>query len=217
MQHAFHASPCRTGWIEVICGSMYCGKTEELIRRIRRAEIARQSVQVFKPILDSRYVAEDVSSHSGRRIRAIRTEGSHEIALLTRPETQVVAIDEIQFFDEGVLDVVQALADAGKRVVCSGLDLDFRGQPFGFMPRLLAIAEQVEKFTAICVQCGAPATRSQRLIDGQPARWDDPIILVGAAEAYEPRCRACHVVPVDPSGAAQLSLATLESVDATRS
>ena len=216
MQHAFHASPCRTGWIEVICGSMYCGKTEELIRRIRRAEIARQVVQVFKPILDSRYVPEDVSSHSGRSIRAIRAEGSHEIALLTRPETHVVAIDEIQFFDEGVLDVVQALADAGKRVVCSGLDLDFRGQPFGFMPRLLAIAEQVEKFTAICVQCGAPATRSQRLIDGQPARWDDPIILVGAAEAYEPRCRACHVVPVDPSGVSQLSLTSLESADPSR-
>ena len=209
MKAGFYASTSPQGWIEVICGSMYCGKTEELIRRIKRAEIARQQVQVFKPIIDIRYSPEDVSSHSGTRYRAIRANGSDEIWRLADESTEVVAIDEVQFFDEGVVEIIQALANAGKRVICSGLDMDFRGEPFGIMPRLLALAEHVEKLTAICVQCNAPATRSQRLINGQPAEWDDPVILVGAHDAYEPRCRRCHVVPIRP-GVTQLSLPSVE-------
>lgn len=191
----FYAPAFSQGWIEVICGSMYCGKTEELIRRVRRAEIAKQKVQAFKPMIDTRYFPEDISSHGGLRMRAIRAEGSAEILPLVEPDTQVVALDEVQFFDMGMVEVVQQLADAGKRVVCAGLDLDFRGQPFALMPHLLAVAEKVEKLTAICVLCGGPATRSQRLIDGRPASWDDPIVLVGASESYEPRCRQHHVIP----------------------
>lgn len=206
MQLGFYSSPFRQGWIELICGSMYCGKTEELIRRVRRAEIAKQQVQVFKPIIDTRYTAEAVSSHAGARMSAVRATGAEEIWRLTEEATAVVAIDEIQFFDDVVVDVCQALANSGKRVIASGLDMDFRGEPFGVMPRLLALAESVEKLTAICMVCGAPATRSQRLIDGAPAEWDDPVILVGAQEAYEPRCRACHVVPVKPGRVVQLPL-----------
>lgn len=209
MRAGFYASTSLQGWIEVICGSMYCGKTEELIRRIKRAEIARQRVQVFKPIIDIRYSPEDVSSHSGTRYRAIRANGSEEIWRLSDAATEVVAIDEVQFFDDGVVEVIQALANSGKRVICSGLDMDFRGEPFGIIPRLLALAEHVEKLTAICVQCNAPATRSQRLINGQPAEWDDPVILVGAHDKYEPRCRSCHVVPVRP-GVTQLPLPSVE-------
>lgn len=206
MQLGFYNSPFHSGWIEVICGSMYCGKTEELIRRVRRAEIAKQRVQVFKPIIDTRYSHEDVASHAGGRMKAIRANGAEEIWREVAESTAVVAIDEVQFFDANVVEVCQALANSGKRVICSGLDLDFRGEPFGVMPRLLAIAESVEKLTAICVGCGAPATRSQRLIDGKPAEWDDPVIQVGAHDAYEPRCRACHVVPVNPGRVTQLPL-----------
>jgi thymidine kinase len=184
-----------TGWIEVICGPMFSGKTEELIRRVRRSHIARQHVQVFKPELDARYEAELVNSHNGSRIEATRARLASEVLALVAEDTQVVALDEVQFFDEVILDACQTLADGGKRVVCTGLDLDFRGEPFGFMPRLMAMAEQVEKLQAICVCCGVPGTRTQRLVDGRPAHHDEPIILVGAAEAYEPRCRACHVVP----------------------
>ncbi len=205
----FYAPPFPSGWIEVVCGSMYCGKTEELIRRVRRAEIARQRVQVFKPIVDTRYFPEDVSSHSGIRYRAVRAEGSGEIYQLVDLDTQVVGIDEVQFFDEGILDVVQRLANDGRRVVCSGLDMDFRGEPFAIMPRLLAIAEMVDKLTAVCVVCGGPATRSQRLIQGEPARWDDPVIQVGAAEAYEPRCRKHHLVPRQPDPQLPLLSASL--------
>lgn len=205
----FYAQPFPTGWIEVVCGSMYCGKTEELIRRVRRAEIARQKVQAFKPIIDTRYYREDISSHTGLRYRAVRAEGSAEICGLVEPDTQVVAIDEVQFFDGGILDVVQTLADAGRRVICAGLDMDFRGEPFAIMPRLLAMSELVEKLTAICVVCGGPATRSQRLIDGRPAKWDDPIVLIGASDSYEPRCRKHHEVPVPPDRQLALPIAQL--------
>ncbi|MBU6429347.1 MAG: thymidine kinase [Cyanobacteria bacterium REEB65] len=204
----FYASSFSSGWIEVVCGSMYCGKTEELIRRVRRAEIAKQRVQVFKPIIDTRYFPQDVSSHSGIRYRAVRAEGSAEIYHLVEADTKVVGIDEVQFFDVGILGVIRKLADDGRRVICSGLDMDFRGEPFGIMPSLLAIAEVVDKLTAVCVLCGAPATRSQRLIEGRPANWDDPVVLVGAAEAYEPRCRSHHVVP--PPSDPQLSLLPTE-------
>ena len=183
------------GRIEVICGSMFSGKTEELIRRVRRAQIAKQKVQVFKPGLDDRYQVEKVSSHTGMHLDAIVVKEAKEILQLVDPDTTVVAIDEGQFFDWTIADVCNALADQGRRVIIAGLDMDFRGEPFGPMPLLMAQAEKVDKLQAICVVCGAPASRSQRLINGQPASYDDPVILVGAEEVYEARCRHCHQVP----------------------
>lgn len=183
------------GWIELICGGMFAGKTEELIRRVRRAQIARQRVQVFKPAIDNRYTAEGVSSHNGLRVEAAVVSGSQEILDRVAPDTTVVAIDEAQFFDWRIAEVCDELADRGLRVIVAGLDMDFRGEPFGPMPVLMAQAEQVDKLQAICVVCGAPASRTQRLVDGQPASYDDPIILVGAQETYEARCRRCHEVP----------------------
>ena len=185
-----------SGWVEVICGGMFCGKTEELIRRVRRAAIAKQSVMVFKPVMDDRYAPELVNAHSGVTIEALRARHAAEVvgAVEARGGVQVVAIDEVQFFDDEIVTVVQRLADAGKRVICTGLDLDFRGEPFGLIPRLMAVAEHVDKLQAICLACGAAATRTQRLIDGRPANYHDPVIMIGADEAYEARCRACHVV-----------------------
>jgi thymidine kinase len=184
-----------SGRIEVICGSMFCGKTEELIRRVRRAVIARQTVQVFKPEIDTRYAVEQVSSHNGENVDAQVVNHSDQIIELLKPDTTVVAIDEAQFFDAGLLNVVEALANRGLRVIVAGLDLDFRAEPFSMMPTLMAIAEEVTKLRAICVVCGEPACRSQRLVNGQPARYDDPIIMVGAQETYEARCRLHHVIP----------------------
>jgi thymidine kinase len=189
----------RGGWIELICGSMFSGKTEELIRRVRRAEIARQRVQVFKPRLDNRYAIARVASHDGLQFEAEVIEQAREILDRVRPETNVVAIDEAQFFDWIIADVARVLADRGLRVIVTGLDLDFRGEPFGPMPLLLAEAETVDKLHAICVVCGAPASRTQRLIDGRPANYADPVILVGASEVYEARCRECHEVPDRPA------------------
>lgn len=190
------------GYIELVCGSMFSGKTEELLRRIRRSEIARKRVQVFKPRIDVRYGLERVSSHNGlAREDVVVVASADDLLALVEPETEVVAIDEVQFFDWRIAEVCEQLADAGKRVLVAGLDQDFRGEPFGPMPLLMALAEHVEKLTAICVVCGAPATRTQRLIDGAPARYDDPIILVGGSESYEARCRACHEVPGKPRGA----------------
>jgi thymidine kinase len=183
------------GSIEVICGSMFSGKTEELIRRVRRANIARQKVQVFKPILDNRYEVEKVSSHDGLHLEAVTVRDARQILSLVEGDTGVVAIDEVQFFDWTIADVCEELANQGKRVILAGLDMDFRGEPFGPMPLLMAQAESVEKLQAICVVCGAPASRTQRLIDSQPANYDDPVILVGASEVYEARCRQCHEVP----------------------
>jgi len=183
------------GWIEVICGSMFSGKTEELIRRTRRAQIARQKVQVFKPRLDDRYQFERVASHTGMHLDAIVVGGAREIPQLVAPDTTVVVIDEGQFFDWTIADVCDFLADNGRRVIIAGLDLDFRGEPFGPMPLLMAQAERVDKLQAICVVCGAPASRTQRLINGQPASYDDPVIMVGADEVYEARCRHCHQAP----------------------
>ncbi|MEM7799601.1 MAG: thymidine kinase [Chloroflexota bacterium] len=182
------------GRIEIICGSMFSGKTEELIRRIRRAVIAKQQVQVFKPIIDNRYHVQKVTSHAGSNSDATPVETSKEILSKVDPHTTVVAIDEIQFFDPDVVQICEELADQGKRVICAGLDMDFRGEPFGPMPILMGRAEVVDKLRAICVVCSAEASRTQRLIDGQPAAYDDPIVMVGAAEVYEARCRACHAV-----------------------
>ncbi|MCO5182783.1 MAG: thymidine kinase [Anaerolineae bacterium] len=183
-----------SGRIEMICGSMFSGKTEELIRRTRRAVIARQKVQVFKPAIDIRFAEQKVVSHNGADYGAIPVNSAESIFTLLDPDTTVVAIDEVQFFDPAVVAVCERLADDGKRVICAGLDLDFRGLPFGPMPELLARAETVDKLHAICVICAEPATRTQRLIDGQPAAYDDPVVLIGAAEVYEARCRDCHTV-----------------------
>jgi thymidine kinase len=187
------------GWIELICGSMFSGKTEELLRRIRRAEIARRKVQVFKPLIDDRYGLKRVASHSGiAREDAITIRNAVEILQHLAGDAEVIAIDEIQFFDWTVADVCSTLANQGKRVIGAGLDQDFRGEPFGPMPLLLALAERVDKLHAICVKCGAEASRTQRLIDDRPARYDDPVILVGGSESYEARCRNCHDVPGRP-------------------
>ena len=187
------------GWIELVCGSMFSGKTEELLRRIRRAEIARKKVQLFKPTIDNRYGVVRVASHDGiGREDAIVVCEAEDILRRLDADTEVVAVDEVQFFDHSIADICDHLADRGLRVIVAGLDQDFRGEPFGPMPLLLARAERVDKLHAICVNCGASASRTQRLIDGRPARYDDPVILVGGSESYEARCRNCHEVPGKP-------------------
>jgi len=184
------------GWIEVICGVMFSGKSEELIRRVRRAIIARKKVQVFKSHLDERYGGIYlISSHDGRTVEAVPIDTPAQIAQLILSDTQVVAIDEAQFLDPTVVDLATSLANRGMRVILAGTDSDFRGEPFGAMPQLRAVAEVVDKLHAICVICGNPASRNQRLIAGRPARYDSPTIMVGSTEAYEARCRGCHSVP----------------------
>ena len=178
----------------MIVGPMFSGKSEELIRRVTRALIARQAVQVFKPAIDDRYDGIAVASHAGRTLEAEPVDDTADLRARLRAGTEVVAIDEAQFFDGALPGLVQDLADDGLRIVVAGLDMDFRGEPFGPLPVLLARAEHVEKLTAIC-RCGRAATRTQRLIGGHPAHYDDPVILVGAQESYEPRCRSCHRVP----------------------
>lgn len=182
------------GRIEIICGSMFSGKTEELIRRLRRAVIAKQKVQVFKPVIDQRYHVEKVTSHNGAVFEAVPVDTAVDILTQVEPDTTVVAIDEVQFFEPDVVNICNQLANQGKRVICGGLDMDFRGEPFGSMPDLIAQAEHVDKLHAICVVCREDASRTQRLINGEPAAYDDPIVMVGAAEVYEARCRSCHEV-----------------------
>ncbi len=186
-----------TGIIEVVCGSMFSGKTDELIRRLRRATIARQKVQVFKPAIDNRYAVEKVTSHAGTDFAAIPVSEVMEIVRRLDADTTVVGIDEAQFFDDSIIPLVQSLANRGLRVIVAGLDTDFRGEPFGPMPVLMAVAERVDKLQAICMVCGEPATRTQRLVNGKPARYHDPIVIVGASEMYEARCRTHHEVPRD--------------------
>jgi len=176
-------------------GPMFSGKSEELIRRVKRAVIARRNVQVFKPVIDDRYGVEVVRSHDGDSFVARPVRSSEEIPALVTLDTTVVGVDEVQFFDVGIIPVIRSLVASGRRVICAGLDQDFRGEPFGPVPTLLALAERVEKLEAICVVCGEAATRTQRIVDGVPAFYDDPIIVVGAKEAYEARCRSCHEVP----------------------
>ena len=184
-----------TGSIEVITGSMFSGKTDELIRRLRRATIARQKVQVFKPLIDDRYAVEKVKSHAGSEFDAIPVQSAQEILGLLDPLTTVIAIDEAQFFDQQVVQLAQDLADHGLRVIVAGLDTDFRCEPFGPMPTLMAKAEVVDKLHAICMVCGEPASRTQRLVNGKPAYYEDPVVIVGASEMYEARCRMHHEVP----------------------
>src|SRR5688572_31722652 len=193
MSQSFHQTG---GWIEVVSGVMFSGKSEELIRRVRRALIARKRVQVFKSHLDARYAGiYTVSSHDGRTVEAIPADSAAQIALQIDPMANVIAIDEAQFLDDGILPLVTSLASRGRRVIIAGTDTDFRGEPFGPMPALMAIAEVVDKLHAICVLCGAPASRNQRLVEGRPARYDSPVIQIGGQESYEARCRACHQVP----------------------
>jgi thymidine kinase len=181
----------KTGWIEVICGSMFSGKSEELIKRVRRAEIARQRIQLFKPKIDNRYDDKDIVSHNQQRIPSTPVEASSDIMALVDDKVQVVGIDEAQFFDDGIVEVCQKLANRGKRVIVAGLDQDYRGEPFGPIPTLLAVSEYVTKQLAICMQCGNPANHTQRLTDSTDK------IVVGAQGTYEARCRFCYEMPVD--------------------
>jgi len=174
------------GWVEVIAGSMFSGKSEELIRRLRRAQIARQRVQIFKPRIDSRYAEGEIVSHSAMKMPSEVVASAQQILEHTAPDTEVVGIDEGQFFDETLVSVVNELADRGVRVIVAGLDQDYKGQPFEPMPQLLAIADFVDKALAICMQCGAPASRTQRLSETTDR------VVVGGAEQYEARCRHCH-------------------------
>jgi thymidine kinase len=187
--------PSSHGTLEVICGSMFSGKTDELIRRLRRAVIARKRVQVFKPAVDVRYALEKVTSHAGGDFDALPVAKAERILDALEPDVEVIGVDEAQFFDPGIVNVVRTLADRGLRVIVAGLDTDFRAEPFGPMPTLMAQAEQVDKLQAICMVCGEPASRTQRLVNGHPARFDDPVVIVGASEMYEARCRAHHEVP----------------------
>ena len=189
----------KDGWIEVICGPMFAGKTEELLRRVRRLEYAKKNIVVFKPLIDNRFSDGEIVSHDNSRTKSVNITFAKEIFDHIDKETQVVAIDEIQFLDSEAVAICEYLASRGIRVIVSGLDKDFRGEPFSFMPRLLSIAEFVTKLTAICVKCGIPATRTQRIVDGKPAKYNDPIVLVGAQESYEARCRTCHKVYRKPN------------------
>lgn len=185
----------KNGSIEIIVGPMYAGKSEELIRRANRAKIANLKVLSFKPAIDNRYSDNHITSHNGKKLECISVGNAAEILqYITNEEFDVLSIDEVQFLGEEVIGICQRVADMGKRVICSGLDMDFRGEPFKIVPNLMAIAENVTKLTAICMKCKLPATRTQRIVNGNPARYDDPTILVGAKESYEARCRACHEV-----------------------
>ena len=184
----------KTGQIEVICGPMFAGKTEELIRRVNRLEFAKKKYLVFKPVIDNRYSTTEIVSHSNYRKNSICVNSSLDILNYYNEEIDAVIVDEVQFFDEQIVNVCEYLADKGIRVICGGLDSDFRGIPFNNVAQLLAMAEKVTKLTAICVCCGEDATKTQRIINGMPAKYDDPIILVGEKESYESRCRRCHAV-----------------------
>jgi thymidine kinase len=186
-----------TGLVEVITGSMFCGKTDELIRRLRRATIARQKVQVFKPAVDVRYAEQKVTSHAGSEYDAAPIENARQALAHLNAKTTVVAFDEAQFFDEEIIPLVQELASRGMRVIVAGLDMNFRGEPFGPMPQLIAQAEVVDKLHAICMVCGESASRTQRLVNGIPAHINDPVVIVGASEMYEARCREHHIVRRD--------------------
>jgi len=200
-----HENPAGRGWrismrhthglIEVVCGSMFSGKTDELIRRLVRATIAKQKVQVFKPSIDVRYAVEKVASHTGSTFDAIPVQKAADILERIEEGTTVVGLDEVQFFDAEIVSIAEELSERGIRVIAAGLDMDFRGDPFGSVPQLLAKAENVLKLHAICMVCGDDASRTQRLVNGKPARYDEPVVIVGASELYEARCRQHHEVP----------------------
>lgn len=187
------------GYLEVITGCMFAGKTEELIRRINTLQFAKRNVVVFKPAIDDRYAEDFVVSHAGSKIKSHAITDAVDILKYIDEDTDVVAIDEVQFFDENVIKVCDHLASKGLRVMVAGLDMNFKGEPFGVIPTLLTHAEFVTKLTAVCTECGSPATRTQRLVNGEPASYDDPVILIGASESYEARCRHHHIVRNKPS------------------
>lgn len=182
------------GFIEVITGPMFAGKSEELLRRLTRLEYAKKDYICFKPAIDSRSGISQIVSRNGKKTKAIEIKDVRDILKHVTEKHVAVLIDEVQFFDKQLVDIIEQLADGGKRVIVSGLGRDFRGEPFGIMPELMARAEFVTKLTSICMVCGAPATRTQRLIKGKPAKYDDPIVMVGDTESYEPRCRQHHIV-----------------------
>ncbi len=193
--------------LEVICGSMFSGKSEELIRRIKRSEFAKLNVLAFKHSLDNRATVEHIHAHSGEKVKAIAVDNPEDIKSLVYPEVQVVAIDEVQFFSPKIVEVIFDLVDSGKRVVVAGLDLDFRGLPFGPMPTLMAIADSVTKLCAVCMTCGADAHFTQRLVNGKPAKFHDPIIMIGAQECYQARCRACYKIDQMPFAKSETKVA----------
>ncbi len=183
------------GWIECICGSMFSGKSEELLRRIKRGVIAKQKVLLFKPSIDNRYDENRVSTHNGNSYDSISIEKSSDILNFVKDTNyDIIGIDEIQFFDDDIVKIINKLADDGIRVIVAGLDMDFKAEPFHPMPEIMAISEMVTKLHAVCNKCGKEASRSQRLINGKPAKYDDPIVVIGASESYEARCRHCHEI-----------------------
>ena len=183
------------GWIECICGSMFSGKSEELLRRIKRGVIAKQKVLLFKPSIDNRYDENRVSTHNGNSYDSISIEKSFDILNFVKDTNyDIIGIDEIQFFDNDIVKIINKLADDGIRVIVAGLDMDFKAEPFHPMPEIMAISEMVTKLHAVCNKCGKEASRSQRLINGKPAKYDDPVVVIGASESYEARCRHCHEI-----------------------
>ena len=186
----------KNGWIEVICGPMFAGKSEELIRRVKRLEYAKKKILVFKPKIDNRYSNSEIVSHSQLRTKSINITKAEDILKYVdnKEKIDAIIIDEVQFLDSKIIEICDNLADQGIRIIVAGLDMDFRGEPFKNMPELLSHAEYITKLNAICVKCGAPATRTQRIVNGVPAKKDDPIVIVGASECYEPRCRHCHEI-----------------------
>ena len=193
------------GWIEVISGCMFAGKTEELIRRIKTLQYGKKKIKVFKPRIDNRYAIDEIASHSGYKVSCICIDKATDILKYLEDDIDVICVDEVQFLEKEIVDICDALADKGIRVIVAGLDRDFKGNAFGSMPELLIRAEFVTKLRAVCNKCGSPATRTQRIVNGLPASYNDPIILVGAIESYEPRCRHCHEV----LGAPKISLKKL--------
>ena len=184
----------RKGWIEVVCGPMFAGKSEELIRRVVRLGYAKKKYLVFKPAIDNRYSETEVVSHNKRSLKSIAISSSSDVEQYITNDLDAVIFDEVQFLDSNIINVIENLADRGIRVICGGLDMDFKGEPFPIIANLLARAEKIDKLTAICVVCGEAATRSQRLVNGQPAKADDDVVSIGGSESYEPRCRKCHQV-----------------------
>ena len=183
------------GWIECICGSMFSGKSEELLRRIKRGVIAKQKVLLFKPSIDNRYEENMVSTHNGNSYESVNIDKAEQIYdYIIDKKYDIIGIDEVQFFDEKIVEVINKLADDGIRVIVAGLDMDFKAEPFHPMPEIMAVSEMVTKLHAVCNKCGKEASRSQRLIDGEPARYDNPIVVIGASESYEARCRHCHEI-----------------------
>lgn len=183
------------GRIECICGSMFSGKSEELLRRIKRGVIAKQNVLLFKPSIDNRYEENKVSTHNGNSFESVNVDKAEQIYdYVIDKKYDIIGIDEVQFFDDKIIEVINKLADDGIRVIVAGLDMDFKAEPFHPMPEIMAISEMVTKLHAVCNKCGKEASRSQRLINGEPAKYDDPIVVIGASESYEARCRHCHEI-----------------------